>query len=85
MLANIFRSVKLLIVGDGPLSEYVDSTVYRVGLQDKVRRLRKVDHEDMIDIYNVSDIVIAPSYIEPFGRACREALACSNPLITGNG
>jgi glycosyltransferase involved in cell wall biosynthesis len=81
MLAKLFPNAKLLIVGNGPLSEYVTSTVRAVHLHDRVLLVKKVEHADMIKIYNVCDILVAPSYIEPFGRACLEGLACGNPLI----
>ena len=81
MLTEVSPHVKLLIVGDGPLSQYVTSTIRSVGLQDRVVRLRKVEHADMVNIYNISDVLVAPSYIEPFGRACLEGLACGKPLV----
>ncbi|MBI4982252.1 MAG: glycosyltransferase, partial [Candidatus Omnitrophica bacterium] len=72
-------NVKLLVVGDGPLKEDLQSTVHSQQLNDKVifTGLRK----DISEILGITDILVMPSTREGFGMVLAEANACNKPVV----
>jgi glycosyltransferase involved in cell wall biosynthesis len=76
------EKVCLLIAGDGPLRERVETTSRDV---DNVRYLGKLDSEELVDFYNTADVLIVPSTSEEgFGRIILESLSCGTPVIGTN-
>ncbi len=47
----------------------------------KIFRLGFVDSDDLVNLYNVADIAILPSFYEGFGLPALEAQACGCPVI----
>lgn len=79
---------KLVIVGDGPLSEQLKTQASF--LKDKVCFLGAKTHEELRTIYASSDIFVAPSITakdgdkEGFGLVFLEAMASGLPVIGSN-
>jgi L-malate glycosyltransferase len=90
-LSNIDRRVRLLIVGsvkftgpgtryDNPAyAEHLHRLVDTLGLEESVLFLG--EREDLPAILAATDLVLAPSWEEPFGRSIVEAMAMGVPVI----
>ena len=76
--------VKLLIVGDGPMREYLVSLSRELDLGQKVYFTGRVNDEELYSIIYHSDVVVLPSRYEPFGISILEAMALGKPVVTTN-
>lgn len=66
---------KLSIVGDGELQSIIPAGDKRVKYYGKMNR------EDVVKIYQNSDILVLPSRWEPYGLVVLEALSCGSGVI----
>lgn len=73
---------KLLLVGDGPERNNVESLCRSIGYCDDIRFLGKQDAIE--ELLAISDLFILPSEKESFGLAALEAMACEVPVISSN-
>ncbi len=77
----------LLLVGgdtqtlDGPAWDAVSRIAREAGVQDRVHWLGSVASERLPEVYAASDVLVAPSRMEPFGMVYLEAMACGLPVI----
>ena len=71
----------LLIIGDGPLREYLSRLARDLGLSDRVTLLSQV--EDIRPYYHAADVFALSSVMrsEAFGIVQLEAMACGKPVI----
>jgi len=81
-LLNWNWELKLLIVGDGPMREYLMELAHEWGIWSKVYFTGRVDDQTLYSILKVSDLAILPSRYEPFGITILEAMATGVPVIT---
>jgi glycosyltransferase involved in cell wall biosynthesis len=72
-------NVEFVIVGDGPERLNLVATASKLGIQDKVRFLGKVDN--MASVYASLDIVVSSSLKEGLPMTILEALAASRPVV----
>lgn len=79
-----YENVSLNIVGDGPLRGKYEYFVIENGLENKVRFLGRVEHNEINTVYSKSDIFVLPSLNEALGNVTHEALASGLPIITTN-
>lgn len=75
-------TIKLVIVGDGPNKEQLESQVAELGIGSQVVFLGQVD--DVKKIYSALDYFLFPSLNEPFGIAILEAMVSELPIIASN-
>jgi N-acetyl-alpha-D-glucosaminyl L-malate synthase BshA len=73
---------KLLLVGDGPERNKIESLCRELGSCDNVRFLGKL--EAVEEVLSVADLFLMPSEKESFGLAALEAMACEVPVISSN-
>lgn len=73
---------KLLLVGDGPERNNIESLCRKFNVCDDVRFLGKL--EAVEEVLSVADLFIMPSEKESFGLAALEAMACEVPVISSN-
>lgn len=71
--------VTLVIVGYGPLENYVREKTLEAG--KNIRFLGLVDDSTLHELYTIADLHIMPSWNEPFGVVCAEALSFGTPSI----
>jgi len=69
---------RILIVGKGNVSRY-KRLVGKLGL-DEITIFCGFQ-ENMPAFYGAADIFVLPSYYEPLGNACLEAMACGLPVV----
>ena len=70
---------RLLVVGKGNIPLY-QRVAQRLGLQEIT--IFCGFQEQMPPFYGAADIFVLPSYYDPFGNVCLEAMACGLPVIT---
>lgn len=81
---NIRRKMKakLLLVGDGPERNHIETLCRELDTGGDVRFLGKL--EAVEEVLSVADLFIMPSEKESFGLAALEAMACEVPVISSN-
>ncbi|MEN0002543.1 MAG: N-acetyl-alpha-D-glucosaminyl L-malate synthase BshA [Bacteroidota bacterium] len=73
---------KLLLIGDGPERNNLESLCRKIGLCHEVRFLGKQNAIE--ELLAVSDLFVMPSGSESFGLAALEAMACQVPVISSD-
>ena len=82
--ARGLRSFEVMVAGEGPLRERVDSLLREYGLGDCVKLLGRLPREALLKEYQDSDFFCLPTLREHGGTAILEAMACGLPVITSN-
>jgi L-malate glycosyltransferase len=84
----IFRNIrneipaKLLLVGDGPERNHMETLCRELHVCEDIRFLGKL--EAVEEVLSVADLFVMPSEKESFGLAALEAMACEVPVISSN-
>jgi glycosyltransferase involved in cell wall biosynthesis len=72
---------RLLVVGDGELELYLDRLARFLGFPDRVSFAGWRTGAALVELYQGAQMVVVPSYYEPFGIVALEAMACGRPVI----
>lgn len=80
-LSFLPENIKLLVLGQGYEERNLRAQAKKLGLEERVKFLGFVGHEDMPKFLKISDIFIRPSLSEGFGNSFVEAMACEIPVI----
>lgn len=77
------QSPLLLCAGTGEQRHLFEARIRALGLQDDVRYLGLVNHEELVQLYNAMDVFLFPSKreAESLGLVGLEAMACGIPVI----
>ncbi|MGB2695541.1 MAG: glycosyltransferase family 4 protein [Dehalococcoidia bacterium] len=70
-----------LTVVDRPTAEMVPRLARELGIEDRVTLAGRVSHEELVRLYNESQLLASPSLYEGFGLPAAEAMACGTPVI----
>lgn len=87
---KVHDNINLKIVGTGPLENQIKTQIKELKLEGNVEILGNVSDEQLLDLYNSSDIFILPSIVdsqgntEGLGVVLLEAMACKVPVIASN-
>ncbi len=75
---------KLIIIGEGPLKQYLTAYAYRTGLGGKVVFLPYLAQNELVNFYYAASLFVLPSIYrsEAFGISIIEAMACATPVIS---
>ena len=71
----------LLIAGDGEERAALAALVARLGLEDRVRFLGRLAHEELPQVYSAADILVLASDREGWPNVLLEAMACGTPAV----
>jgi glycosyltransferase involved in cell wall biosynthesis len=77
-------SLKLTIVGRGPLKEQLLSQAAQLKLGSNVEWLEGLTKPELYELYESSTMVVLPSYLEAYGIVVAEAVAVGTPTIVAN-
>jgi len=66
----------------GDLTKSQWSLAVSLGVRDRICSLGFVSDEDLVSLYNLSNVVLLPSFCEGFGFPILEGIACGVPVIT---
>ena len=85
-----YDNVKLKIIGSGPLEGKLKNIINELELENEVEIIKNVSDEELLHLYNSSDLFVLPSIIdsegntEGLGVVLLEAMACGIPVIASN-
>lgn len=74
----------LIIVGNGPERERLETMVGCLGLSDYVFFTGGVSWREVPIFYALADVFVLPSASEPWGLVVNEAMVCGLPVIVSN-
>jgi teichuronic acid biosynthesis glycosyltransferase TuaC len=77
-------SYTLLIAGDGPERPRLEALSAALGVQDRVRFMGSVPHEDLPQIYEGADALILASSREGWPNVLLESMACGTPVVASS-
>ena len=75
-------SLHLVIVGEGPLRESIESRARDAGLADRVHLPGFVSEERKAQLLEAADLYVSTTRHEGFGIVFIEAMACGLPVVT---
>jgi glycosyltransferase involved in cell wall biosynthesis len=81
-LAHADRTVRLLVVGEGPLREQLAQTAVTAGVADRVTFAGGVDAEHLVRLYAGALGVVFPPFDEDYGYVTLEAFLARKPVVT---
>lgn len=85
LLDHYHPDVDLALAGaPGWLTDEVYSLVNRLKLSDRVHFLGRVSDEELVWLYNATQMLVFPSFYEGFGLPPLEAMACGAPVVASN-
>jgi glycosyltransferase involved in cell wall biosynthesis len=76
--------VRLLVLGDGPEREYLESLADKLDMGERVVFTGYVTERQKFDYIEVSNVFISTSLHEGFGIVFMEAMYCGLPIICSN-
>jgi len=77
-----YSDYKLIVAGKGILFNNIKEKIYELNLQSKVHLVGQKNREQLIQIYNESEIFILSSIWEGFAKVLLEAMACGCKVIS---
>ena len=81
-LAHTDRSVRLLVVGEGPLRAQLAETATEGGVADRVTFAGGIDDEHLTRLYAGALAVVFPPFDEDYGYVTLEAFLAHKPVVT---
>ena len=80
----LIENAMLLIAGEGPELAALRQLSSGLGVQDRVRFLGGVPHQQLAEIYTAADALVLASTREGWANVLLEAMACGTPAIATN-
>jgi glycosyltransferase involved in cell wall biosynthesis len=74
----------LLIAGEGPEARALQSLARNLKIEDRVRFLGAVPHEELAEVYNAADALALASTREGWPNVLLEAMACGAPVVVSD-
>lgn len=81
-LAHVDRGIRLVVVGEGPLREQLETTAIDAGVADRVTWAGGVSEKVLVDLYAGALAVVFPPFDEDYGYVTLEAFLAGKPVIT---
>jgi len=75
-------NIKLAIIGNGPLEEYLREKIRKYGLVNNIKLFGFKDGIEKIKIFKSSKIVLHPTIFDSGGMAACEAMSCGLPGVS---
>ncbi|MGZ8306630.1 MAG: glycosyltransferase [Allosphingosinicella sp.] len=72
----------LIIVGNGPERAALLARAQALGVAERLRLPGSLPHPLLPAFFTAADVTVHPSFVEGFGNARLESLACGTPLVT---
>ncbi|MBI4114576.1 MAG: glycosyltransferase family 4 protein [Candidatus Niyogibacteria bacterium] len=78
------KNTLLIIIGSGPLQEWLEGAIQEYDLSSSVRILGSVAHADLSQYYAIADVFLMPSLEEGFPHVLLETMAYGVPFVATN-
>ncbi len=75
------KNAVLVIVGDGPQKEYLETLVKELEIEDAVKFTGMIEHTKVHNYYKIADVFVSASKSETQGLTYVEALASATPIL----
>jgi glycosyltransferase involved in cell wall biosynthesis len=72
---------KLVIRGSGPEKPALLRLAKDLGIEGSARFIGRMSREEMVDLYNLADVVLCPSKVDLLPFSLMEAAACARPSV----
>ncbi len=72
---------RLVIAGEGPQRNALESLVHQTNMASRVRFLGRVDQGQLAKCYSAADILVLPSSREGWPNVLLESMACGTPVV----
>lgn len=76
--------VTLMLAGQGPSESDYRMQAVQLGVQDRVRFMGNIPHDDLSALFAAADVMALVSHSEGLANAWVEALACGTPIVASN-
>ena len=75
---------ELLIVGEGPLRDRLNTMIQLMGVKHRARILGSLPHAGLPEIYAAADALVLASNREGWANVLLESMACGTPVVASN-
>ncbi len=82
ILISEYKDLKLIIIGDGPLLEYIKNVVKKNNLELDVLLMGRLSHEIACYYYNLASVLINVGHSAGLANVIIEAMASDLPIIS---
>ncbi len=84
-ISKIFKDVKLILVGDGPMLSSYRAMVKEIGLEHNVTFTGHLTYQEVTHYYSIADIFVHPAVLhEPMNLTLLEAMVHDVPVLVSN-
>lgn len=80
-ILNQYQNFFVLIGGDGPMKESIESTICDYDFTDRVDMPGWISHDELSLYLNRLRLLVLPSYTEGLPNIILEAMACGTPVL----
>lgn len=84
MFSKFDNDYTLLIVGEGLLRYELQNKINALGLGDKVKLIGHKSQDELVSLYNESEIFVLSSISEGFPKVLLEAISCGCKVVSTN-
>jgi glycosyltransferase involved in cell wall biosynthesis len=81
VISKTRQDIIFIIIGTGPLKNFLLSKIKKLGLSNKVLMIGEKPHEEIPLWLNASDLFVLPSVNEGLPSVILEAIACGRPVV----
>ena len=85
LIAQEMPSVRLLVIGHGPLEDRLKSNAQQLGISKNVVFQGAVDQRTVASLMSKSTLLALPSLSEGLSNVVLEAMACATPVVATDG
>ena len=75
------KNIEFIIVGDGKLKDEIQDIIRKNNLENRVKIIGWIPHENIPDLLNELKLLVLPSYTEGLPNIILEAMACGTPVL----
>jgi len=75
---------KLILAGEGPLREKLETEAAKLGIKDQVLFLGFINQSGLPALYKAADLMVLPSSYDAFAVVVNEAMCCGCPVMASD-